>query len=846
MKKFDFKTILPHIIAVVVFIIVAAVYCKPALEGKVLEQHDIIGWEGMARQSVVFNEEHGFFPLWTNSMFSGMPAYQIYLDGGSNITVFHLQKLFTLGLPKPLNFFFLACIAFYFLCVVAGANPWLGILGGISYAYSTFDPIIVAVGHDTQMMSIGYAPAVLAGLLLLFKQRYWTGFAITTIFASLMLMQNHVQVVYYLLIVAFIMFVAFLIKCIQEKQTAIAIKAGLLGATAGLIGLGTTAVTMFPTYDYASESMRGGRSELTLGDTSVKTKGGLDKDYAFRYSLGFGETFTFMIPALYGGGNGSDEFRSADTRFAEQFSALGVPPEQALQYQNAYAYWGEQPGTSGPVYLGAVICLLFIFGVIYLRGWVRWWLLASSAFGLILAYGYHLSSVNYLLFDYLPFYNKFRAPTMALIIPQLCFPLMGILALHKLTLRNPQEEVLKKLKVTGIVAGVLIALMGLFYMNASFEGPNDKMLQQNFTQSFLQQVPPGQEVPAQMQQQAEQTSSSLINALQQDRRSHMGGDLLRSTILMALALVMLWLYVRRKLTEAVVFGGLILLSGFDLLGIATRYLNAGKYVDEHEYDAAFLPSAADQQILSDPDHKNFRVFNQTVDPFNDASTSYHHNSVGGYHPAKLALYQDLISHQLAKGNMEVYNMLNTKYFIVQDPQTGRPAAQLNPGAFGNAWLVDGVKIVPGPNEEMLALDNTDLRDTVVVEEKYKNQIRSDIQRDSAASIRLLSNMNDRITYEFESASPQVAVFSEVYYPRGWHAYVDGNKSDFFRANYALRGMYLPAGSHKVEFRFEPASYYTGRTVSIISSILAFLILLGAVFFAWRKKENATAFALNDL
>lgn len=842
MKKFNFKTLLPHIIAVVVFVIVASVYCKPAFQGKVVSQHDIKGWRGMAQQSFEFKEKHGHWPLWTNSMFSGMPAYQIALDSRTKISVNYFEYIFTLGLPKPVSFFFLACICFYFLCVVAGANPWLGILGGLSYAYATFDPIIVAVGHDTQMMSIAYAPAVLGGLLLLFKKKYWAGFAVTSLFAALMLMQNHVQIVYYTLIIAFIMAVAFIIKAYKEKQINIAIKATALGLAAGILGLACSAVTMIPTYDYAKESMRGGRSELTLGDSTVKTKGGLDKDYAFRYSLGFGETFTFMVPALYGGSNGGEEF-TKNSKFAEQFSTLGVPEEQALQYENAYSYWGDQPFTSGPVYLGAVICLLFIFGLVYLKGWIKWWLLISSVVGVILAFGSNLSGINYFLFDYLPFYNKFRAPTMALFIPQLCFPLLGVLAVNKFSAHRLEPDAWKKLKLTGIIAGVLIIFMALFYTTASFNGPQDNVLKQNFEQNFLRQVPPGQPVPAQLQQQADEMSRNLIAALQSDRKSHMGGDLLRSFILMALAFGLLYLWTKDKIGDKIVYGGLILLSGFDLLGIATRYLNENNFVEDTDFESAFIPTEADRVILQDPDHANFRVFNQTVDVFNDATTSYHHNSVGGYHPAKLGLYNDLITYQLSKGNMEVFNMLNTKYFIVANPQTGKPMAQLNPNAFGNVWLVKGIKFVPGANEEMLALDNTDLRDTAVVENMYKDQIKQLPQPDSAASIKLVQNLNDQIEYTYHSNSPQVAVFSEIYYPRGWNVYVDGKKSDYFKTDYALRGMYLPAGNHKIEFRFEPESFTIGRTITIIGTLLVFLICLAAIIFYIRKKPRPNAHVL---
>lgn len=845
MKKFDLKSLLPHIVAVIIFLIVAVVYCRPALEGNILNQHDTIGWMGMAQQSVEYKEAHGHAPLWTNSMFSGMPAYQIYLDAQTKISIYYAHYIATLGLPKPINFFFLACVAFYFLCIVAGANPWLGILGGISYAYSTFDPIIVAVGHDTQMLSLGYAPAVLAGLLLLFKRRYWAGFSVTTLFSALLIQQNHVQIVYYTLIIAMVMFVAFLVRSAKEKQSMVAVKSALLGIAAGIIGFACSAVTMLPTYDYAKESMRGGRSELTLGDSTVKTKGGLDKDYAFRYSLGLPETFTFMVPALYGGSNGGNEFKN-DTKFTDRFAELGVPADQALRYENAYSYWGDQPFTSGPVYLGAVVCLLFILGAVYLKGWLKWWLVFSSLIGLILAYGANLKGINFFLFDYLPFYNKFRAPTMALVIPQLCFPLLGVLALEKFLKHSKEKFTQHKLKVTGITAAVLIGLMGLFYFSSSFEGPNDKALKQNFQMSFSQ-TPSGQQPNPQVQQQAEQISASLMKALQTDRQAHMGGDLVRTLILMALAFGLLYLFSTDKIkNQKVLLGGLILLSGFDLIGIATRYLNSENYIDKSEFENVFAPTAADLQIMQDPDHANFRVFNQAVDSYNDASTSYHHNSVGGYHPAKLDLYNDLITYQLSKGNMEVFNMLNTRYFIVPNPQNGQPMAQYNPGAFGNVWFVKGVKTVDDPNNEMLALDNTDLRDTAVVEKKYASQIKSAPVPDSSATIQLVKNLNDEVEYTSESSSPQVAVFSEIYYPNGWNAFIDNNLADYFRTDYALRGMYIPAGKHQITFKFQPESFKVGRMITIIASLLVIVILGISVIFGLKEKGDPRSFALDEL
>ncbi|HXR84929.1 MAG TPA: hypothetical protein VN722_11500 [Hanamia sp.] len=837
MKNFNFKKILPHLIAVAIFFIVAVIYCKPALQGKVVQQSDIQGWRGMAQQSFEFKDKYGHFPLWTNSMFSGMPAFQIALDPRTKISVGYLTSVLTLGLPIPISFFFLACICFYFLCVVAGANPWVSILGGLAYAYSTFDPVIISVGHNTQMFSIGYAPAVLAGLLLLFQRKYLVGFTITALFSFFLIAQNHVQIVYYTLIIAVIMTIAFFIKSYREKQMGTAVKRAAFGLLAGIIGLACCAVSMMPTYEYAKESMRGGKSELTSDIQGNKTKGGLDKDYAFRYSLGFGETFTFIVPGLYGGSNGGDEYNTS-SKFVEKFSQLGVPEDQAVQYEDHYSYWGNQQPTSGPVYFGAIICLLFIFGIVYLKSWYKWWLIAASILGVLLAWGSNFQTFNYFLFDYLPFYSKFRAPTMALVIPQLCFPLMAVLVLTKLISQDINvEEAWKKLKTASIITGIIFVFLAAFYLTASFSGPNDKSLREGIQQNMMH-VPAGQQAPPELQQQAEQTSREIISALQSDRKSLMGGDLLRSFILIAVAVFLMAFYLKKKVSAQILVGALIVLSAYDLLGIAMRYLNSDKFVEPEDFESAFIPTQADLQILKDPDHANFRVFNETSgDPFSDGITPYHFNAIGGYHPAKLDLYNDIITRQLSKGNMEVFDMLNTKYFIVQDPQTGKPVAQLNPNAFGNCWLVKGIKFVENADQEMAALDNTNLKDTAVVENKFKSQITQEPKYDSVAYIKLVENKNDLIDYRFSAPTPQFAVFSEVYYPKGWNVFIDGTKADYVKTDYVLRGMYIPAGNHNIEFRFEPKSFFTGRLISIIANILvALLIIATIVYYAARKKK----------
>jgi hypothetical protein len=399
-------------------------------------------------------------------------------------------------------------------------------------------------------------------------------------------------------------------------------------------------------------------------------------------------------------------------------------------------------------------------------------------------------------------------------------------------------EAWKKLKTTAIVSGIILVLMGAFYMTASFTGPNDKGFRDSIKENMLRQVPAGQQVPPQLEQQAEETSRSIVSALQSDRRSLMGGDLARSFILIGVAVFLMALYLKKKISSNILVGALVVLSTYDLLGVALRYLNSDKFVEPEDFESAFIPTQADLQILKDPDHANFRVFNQTVDVFNDATTSYHHNSIGGYHPAKLDLYNDIITRQLSKGNMEVFDMLNTKYFIVPDQQTGKPVAQINPNAFGNCWLVKGIKFVENADQEMAALDNTNLKDTAVVENKYKAQIKAEPTYDSIAYIKLVQNLNDKIDYRFSAPTPQFAVFSEVYYPRGWNVYIDGNKTDYVRTNYVLRGMYIPAGNHDIEFRFEPTSFTEGRIISIIANILvALLIITTIIFYTVKKKKQ---------
>ncbi|HYC29305.1 MAG TPA: YfhO family protein [Chitinophagaceae bacterium] len=832
------KKATPHLIAAALFLIIAIVYCQPALQGKVMSQHDVIGWRGMAQQSFEFKEKHGHFPLWTNSLFSGMPAYSVAMQATHPVQVGYVYDVLSLGLPTPAQFFFVACLTFYFLCMVLRIRPWLGMLAAIAFAYSTYDPVIVSAGHNTKIMAMAVAPAVIAGALLLFERKYLWGMGIMAIFFGIEIGTQHLQIVYYTFIMLGFLSIGFLIKSYKEGYLKNALLSIGLALVAGLIGFSTYAVSMLPIQEYAKETMRGGRSELTPVDKTNATKGGLDKEYAFRWSYGVGETSTLLVPGAYGGSNGGRE-HTAPTQLTELLSQYGMPEENALQYVNGYSYWGDQPNTSGPVYIGAVICLLFIFAMVYLKSWHKWWILAAVIFGILLSWGRNFSAFNYFLFDYMPLYNKFRAPSMSLVIPQFLMPLLGVFAIDKLlNAQASREELFKKLKQTAFIGAGIFALLLLFYFSADFKSPGDVKVRENFRYMLLQQQARGQQPTPEIEQQANAFGQSIVSALVSDRKSEFMRDYIRSFVLVALALLLIGAFIRNKLKPLPLMLGLLVLSSFDLLAVGRRYLNNELFVEPDDFEQAFTPTPADQQILADP-NKPFRVFDNTDEvngPWNSARASYFHNSIGGYHPAKLGLYQDLIERQLGNGNMQVFDMLNTKYFLVNNPATRQPVAQINPDAFGPVWLVKHINFVKTPDDEMKALDSIGLRDTAILQEKYRSAIKFEPQYDSTATIKVGEYLNDKITYQSNAHTNQFAVFSEVYYPLGWNAFIDGQKADYVKVNYALRGMAIPAGQHTIEFRFEPSSYKTGNLLTLIGSLLAYALIAGAIITERKKKK----------
>lgn len=827
--KLNFSKLLPHIVAIVSFIIIALIYCKPALQGKVLRQSDIMHWKGMAKDIQDYRATHdNVAPLWTINMFSGMPGFQIATNN-NNLLSYYANEVFSLFIPKPFRFFILACLGFYFLALVLRVNPWIGMLGAISYAYATYDPVIISVGHDTKMLSIAYLPAALGGLIMIFQGRYWLGAAFTALFCSILVYQNHFQIVYYFLLIIVFMTVAHIIQWVKEgnfKQMATALGFALV---AGLIGIMANAMMLFTTYDYSKATIRGGQASLNIADSinaSKQKRGGLDTGYAFLYgSYGRAETMTLMIPDMYGG-NGRP--LGEDSKLIEVMQEKNLPPDFANQlYASFPSYWGKQPGHAGPVYLGALICFLFVFAMVYVKSNHKWWLFAVTILAIMMSWGKNLAGFNTFLFENFPFYNKFRAPAMILIIPQLSFSFLAVLGLQQAFYEETnKEELWKKLKQAGMVMGGIFVLALLFYFSFDYKTDQDRYIQQQLTQIMTQD--PG-------------AAREIVDAAVDSRKSIFASDLLRSLFFVVAGFLVLFLFARNKLKAQHAVLALLLISAIDILPVGKRYLSDDNFLEPEENEAVFTPTQADMQIMQDTE-QNFRVFNLTQDVFNDAITSYHHQSVGGYHAAKLSLYQDLIENHLARQpmNINVLNMLNTKYVIVPDSSGRQPVAQRNPGALGSAWFVDRIRFVPNDVAEMKALTDFNPAEEAVVQESFKAQIKDLPGRDSAAVIRLEKNDNDVITYNSSSSVNGFGVFSEVYYDRGWRAFIDGKEVPIIKTNYVLRGLSIPAGNHKIEFRFEPKSYLTGRKITGISQFLVAGLFLLAVFMEYRKRKSATS------
>ncbi len=816
MSKNIFKSLLPHILAIFVFAIVAIIYCRPALDGQVLQQSDVTQWKGMAQDALNYKAQYGITPLWTNSMFGGMPTFQITGIPVSPYSIGALDGIFTLYLAEPVGLFFLASICFYFLAQVLGFSTLIGIIGGLAYSYATYNPIIVVVGHMTKMHAIAYLPFFIGAILLIFQKKYYLGAICTAIATALFVQANHLQINYYGLIIVIGMSLYYLFLWIKAKDYTHILKTFGFSLAAGILGLAVNAIMLMSTAEYGKASIRGG-SALATKDSKI-TNTGLNKDYALSYSMFLSEPLVMMFPHIYGA---SSDPNLVDPEKSKAIEVLQqMQPEVGQQLQSFLQfYWGGIGFTAGPPYVGIIICLFACIGFGSNQNPNRWWIGAVIVLSILLAAGSYFESFNLFILEHLPLYNKFRAPSMIIVVPTL---LIGVLAMYGMnaTLKATNfKSFLEEHKIGWITLGLIFFAVLALYFKSDFKSESEKQLMSQIMQIQDPNQKAAFETPAR----------DMVNAIAEDRKGFIESDLTRSFIFIGISFFLIFLYIKKTIQETIFIIGISLLSLVDLFQINVQYLKPSQYVEATENENVFALTPLDNALLKDK--SNYRIIDLrrgVQNAFNEgAIMAYHHKLVGGYNPAKLSIYQDLIENQWYKfpNCLPTLNMMNTKYII-----TGNMASDTiaNPDALGNAWFVKGIQYEKGPRAVMDRLSFFNPKDTAVVDEQDKIDALSGLQVDSNAMIQLVDNQNDIINYTAKTNAKQLAVFSEIYYRDGWKAYIDEQETPIVKVNYVLRGLVIPAGEHKIKFEFKPASVKRAKQIAGIASILLWLALFAFI------------------
>ena len=819
MKNLNLEILKPHLISLAIILVLTIVSLLPLFQGKKMGGHDVISHKGMSKEVRDFRDNTGEEALWTDRMFSGMPTFNISLISGGNL-VKHFDKVFRLGLPTQASYLFLAMIGFYFLLVTLKCSSWLSLAGAIGYGFCSYVFIIFAAGHNSKAHAMGYIAPIICAFIMVYKGKRILGAALFALIFSLQLYANHYQVTYYTGIALIVMGAFELADAIKNKTLPDFSKSTALLVLAGAIAILPNTTRLWGTYDYGKETIRGGKSELT-SNHKEQDAGGLDKSYAYAWSYGKMESFNIMIPNFAGGTMMGDAGKNSKSYEILEPYTGGKKAEQIVK--NVPMYFGDQSSTSGPVYIGAIIVFLFLLGALLVPGKLKWSLVTITILSILLALGKNLEWFSDIFFYNFPMYNKFRTPSMILILAEVTMPLLGILGVKALfdQYKEDTEGTLKKLYIA--VAGTAGIALFFILTKTGFDNPVSPYdSHPNFKN--LMDVP------------------GFLDALKADRVSAMVSDAWRSIALILAAAGLLWAVIKDMLNVKMASIVLVALITFDLWQVDTRYIDSKRdfNVNKKSYDQTFKTTKADQQVMADTD-PHYRVLNLAVNTFNDASTSFYHNHTGGYHAAKLVLYQDLIEKQIGRNNRKVWNMLNTKY-LISNTQQG-PIAQRNPEALGNAWLIKNLKWVPNADEEMNSLNTFDPANEVVSDIRYKSLAKAQTSFDANGSIKYIHDEDPRIVkYEFDAAKDQFVVFSEVWYKgnKDWKAYIDGEYVDHIRVNYVLRGMNIPAGKHNIEFKFEPKTYYTGEIISLIGSILLLAFLAYGIWVSIKNEEVAHA------
>jgi hypothetical protein len=729
-----------------------------------------------------------------------MPTYQLGAQYPYNL----VKKLDSAlrFLPRPADYLFLYFLGFYILLCCLKIDYRLAVVGALAFGFSTYLIIIIGVGHNAKAHAIAYLPLLLGGIVLTFRRQYIAGFSLTALAMALEVAANHYQMTYYFMLFVLVLGLVHLAYAIKMKQLTHYFKSVGLLVLAVALGIAANSTSLLATSEYAAWSTRG-QSALTIepdgSPRNIST--GLDREYITQYSYGIAESLNIFVPRLFGGSN--DEELGESSKVYKYLTDQGLPRARAMEFAGLRLYWGDQPGVAGPAYVGAIVFFLFILGIVLLEGKYKWWLLGGALLSLLLSWGRNFGLLTNFMIDYFPMYNKFRAVSSAQVILELCMPVLAVLALSEsFSPRLGLKRKLRSLKVAFFIVaglGILIFLMKGFF---SFEGPNDAAYLQYF-------------------------GDELMAMIRRDREAVFINDTIRSLVFVVLAALVLWLYLKGKMGRNLAFAGLGLLILVDLVGVDRRYVNEGDFVRKRDMAEPFSPTTVDKEIMEDKGI--FRVYDPS-EGLNGARTSYFHQSIGGYHAAKPAAIQDLFDFHIYKNNLEVLNMLNVKY-VVQRDEDGEAYAAINPDANGNAWFVEKLATVPDANHEIMALDSVDTQSMAVVNsELFPDKESRIFKKDSTSRIALTSYTPNRLGYTSASGNNGLAVFSEMYYPHGWQAYIDGSQVPHYRVDYALRALEIPAGEHRIEFIFEPSVVQTGSKISLASSVLlALLILAGAVY-----------------
>lgn len=814
-----FRNIYINLGIILFFIVLAYAYMFPLLEGKALRMDDVEHFRGMSKELADYREQTGKEAVWTNSMFSGMPGYLISVNYpgnlGRKLSVF-IRKTFSTA-----SFIILYLVGFYILLSSLKINRWLRVAGAVAFAFSSYFLIIIGAGHMTKANAIAWLAPTIGGVLLAFRGKPLAGGLLFAAALSMELLSGHLQITYYGIIILVILGITELVFAIREKMLPLFFKALLFLFAGAVLAVGMNFSRLYTTWEYSKDTIRGA-TELT-SDSENRTSG-LDKDYVVQWSYGIDETLTLLIPNFKGGGSQIHPgIRSESFQILQQQGVQN--PRQTIQAVSMYH--GDQPGTSGPVYAGAIVIFLFVLGIFVVKGRMKWWLVSATLVSIVLSWGSNVMWLTGFLLDYLPLYNKFRAPSMTLVIAEFTIPLLGIIALNEIL----TGRVDKKIWLSGFKWAIIIT-GGLSLLLAVFPG-----ISGNFTNAYDSMRFP----------------DWLMPGVVADRKNMLRTDAFRSFLFIAITAGLIYLWYIKKLRTTPLIALISVLILVDLWSVDKRYLNSDSFISKRQAENPFPETVADRAILADND-LYYRVL-PLQNPFQDARTSYYHKNVGGYHAAKLRRYQELIEHHLqpeieqmvtsiqasstldavdsAFMELPVINMLNTRY-IIYDLNS---APIRNPHPLGNAWFVADFKIVGNADDEILAMKNFNPSETAIVDQRFISHIHEvNLTKETGGKIELTEYQPNYLKYEYSASSARFTVFSDIYYNKGWNAYIDGEPVSHFRVNYVLRALIVPEGKHTIEFKFEPKSYYTGNKISLASSLLLVLATLGYVFSLWRKRK----------